>query len=105
MAVKATLPRLRASGNVCPSFNVLTLFITLDETQLATGQAVGYYGSVRLTLQRMVIILDTGKRELGSIWTLSLALSGSRNPRDHVTRLLERLLTDFAADYYRAGNP
>src|SRR5262245_52066940 len=59
-------------------------------------------GLIRLALHRWIVITGTGEEAFRPIWDNLLLITGQFT-RQHFQETLERLLTSFAADYYRAN--
>ncbi len=111
--LKGKLPRLRVERytgtrtGVC-EFRAPTIRVNVN---LGVGTTVGgrktaYYGSVEIRLVRKTQ-WETGRAEVGVAYDNGMAITGSlkSSSANHVYDSLDDLLTDFAAQYYEAGNP
>ena len=94
--LRGKLPRLRVSKSASP-YVYIRVTMSNDKT--------GYFGAVQLMLSRVVSNKLTGDDIRAYVWeSIYIVSSGLGNAPDHVRRILERLLTKFAADWYR-DNP
>jgi len=103
--IKGKLPKLAAdygTGRACET-GTPSLWITVNIDSL--DQVRGYYGVVDVHLVRRTL-WETGERGLGIAYSASTIFKGgSRNAELQVKLILDELLTEFAAEYYKAGNP
>ena len=68
----------------------------------------GYAVSYRLQVQRLARLATTGGSGtyLLTVWDRTGVISGPPGEaNNHVLEVLEEVVTAFAADYYKAGNP
>ncbi len=111
--LKGKLPRLRVDRytgthtGAC-EFRAPTIRVTVS---LGVGTTVGgrktdYYGSVRIQLIRKTQ-WETGEDIVGVAYDNGTIITGplKSSSANHVYDSLDDLLTDFAAQYYEAGNP
>jgi len=100
--LRAKLPRLKiVVRRPLPSSDYLYLNVTIGE--LPGG---GHWGNVLLQMMREVIVTATAETRSASVWPDNVIFRGP--PGDAPRQVLEgigELVTKFAADYYRAGNP
>ena len=98
--LRAKLPRLKIVVGK-PLIEFLYLHVNIDERP-----AGGHYGIVLLHMKRVVMVVATAETRSASVWhegTIFIGPPGD-GPR-HVREIISELVTKFAADYYRAGNP
>ena len=82
----------------------LRIILSLDSSNTGDGKA-GYYGSAKIRLVRRVR-WESGSLGLGIAYSSSTIFQGPMSGAgEHVNTILDELLSDFAAEYYRAGNP
>ena len=68
-------------------------------------EGAGYFGEVEIALQRETI-WKTGNVGWGIAYFHAMSVKGSKaTVRKHINEILDTILTDFAAEYYKAGNP
>ncbi len=109
--LKGKLPGLRverftgAYTGAC-SVGKPRLFISVNiETDMIGRKKIGYFGAVNITMTR-VATWETGSVSMAIAYSAGKILTGPMGKAGtHVNRLLEEILTDFAAEYYKAGNP
>ena len=109
--LRGKLPKLRverftgAYRGAC-SADKPTLYARVSiGTSKGKGTKVGYYGQVSIVMIRLTT-WESGKVGLGVAYAGAKILSGPMGKaKTHVKDVLEELLTDFAAEYYKAGNP
>jgi len=104
--LKGKLPRLKIerSGACTPSGPYLWVGVSIDIDKMG-GKKVGYYGAVSIHVTRQTR-WETGRVGRGIAYRHDIILSGPMTgAMTHVSKQLDRLLTDFAAEYYKAGNP
>ncbi len=103
VAVRAKMPRLQV-GTDCK--NLLSLAVNLSKATTEQGADVGYYGAIGLEAMREAIIRVTGEFYRLPVWRFDLLVRGRLGEaRSDVLRRIDDLITRFAADYYKAGNP
>ena len=96
------LPRVVVNESAKSIVQIRTIF--------GTGKMVGgvekwYFGAMMVSVVRPVTILKTGRSTKAIVWNRLYTLTGPLGTTAaDVRRNLERLLTDFAADWYR-DNP
>lgn len=96
------LPRVVVNESAKSVVQIRTIF--------GTGKMVGgvekwYFGAMMVSVVRPVTILKTGRSTKAIVWNRLYTLTGPLGTTAaDVRRNLERLLTDFAADWYR-DNP
>jgi len=105
VTVRAKAPALRYDSSVIPRFYVNVNIVTTE---------TGYSGNVKLEFERPVEVL-IGVHRHGDVpskrhWTIAPVWHGAytirgarRGAADHVRRIMDRLLEDFLADYFRAN--
>ncbi len=103
--LRSKLPRLAVKESTKSSIRIST------DLSIGTGGEgkikLFYYGHVSLTLSRPVIYEETGKSGYGIAYQATHSLTGPFRREvasTHVREVLDRLLTLFAADWYR-DNP
>ena len=110
--LKGKLPRLRVErftgtfAGLC-DVKAPTLFVTINlDTLETTGAAIrGYYGSAEIQLWR-IALWESGNTGHGIAYDNGSIIGGpSHAVVRAVNEVLNELLTDFAAEYYKAGNP
>lgn len=96
------LPRVVVNESAKSVVQIRTIF--------GTGKMVGgvekwYFGTIMVSVVRPVTILKTGRSTNAIVWNRLYTLTGPLGATAaDVRRNLERLLTDFTADWYR-DNP
>ncbi len=102
--LKGKLPRLQVEHYTDTPIEACktVLYVRVSMDRLDRGR--GYYGEVEIQLVRPTL-WESGISGLGVAYVHSYILTGSGNAGQHVNRILDSLLTDFAAEYYKAGNP
>ncbi len=101
--VKARLPRVPVASSC---FNLVEAVVVLDRTTTSAGRGPAYFGAVMLRVRRMAVVLDTNEAGHLTAWEGALALAGpAGRAKPHVLEALDSLITQFATDYYQAGNP
>lgn len=108
VSLKAKLPRLgviQAYIKDCP-LQMPTLYVAVDFGVGKTGgRKTDHYGVVRIFLLRRTV-WESGNRGLGIAYHDGAIATGPlRAARENINVGLDRLLTDFATEYYKAGNP
>ena len=109
--LKSKLPRLQVdqySGQftgTCET-NKPSLFANVHlSTATFQGAKAGYFGSIELEVIRSTF-WESGKQGLGIAYTDSSIHTGPMGAAEkHILSSLDKLLTKFAAEYYKAGNP
>jgi len=100
--LRSKLPRLKVQSEALTSLGIT---VSLTYTEDTSGRKLGYFGYVFLRTMREVIIIETKKNTDAAVKASVLSLNGPlENPSTHVKRILDQLLTTFAADWYR-DNP
>jgi hypothetical protein len=103
--LKAKIPRLKIVKTLSTG-DWLYLDVYLDYDETVSGRKTGYSGWVSLALAREVIIQATGTFTAARIWQRKSSMSGPLGgARSQVKELIGDLVTAFAAEYYKAGNP
>jgi len=102
--LKGKLPRLQVERHTGTPTGACknSLFVRVNLDDLNGGR--GYYGMVGIQLVRPTL-WESGISGHGVAYVRGYILTGSTNAGQHVNRILDSLLTDFAAEYYKAGNP
>jgi hypothetical protein len=104
--LKGKLPRLqvgRWTGTPTGACKGNILFVRVTMTRLSGGR--GYSGVVEIQLVRPTL-WESGISGLGIAYLRHYILTGPPGAAvQHVNETLDALLTDFAAEYYEAGNP
>ena len=98
------LPRLAVSESGTPVVHVAPL---IEFIKTEGGKKTGYYGFVLIRIVRRIIIVETSKDTEASVWGEAFSVIGPLdfgNAVNNVRGVLDRLLTEFAADWYR-DNP
>ncbi len=68
-------------------------------------EGAGYFADVQLALHRETV-WKSGNVGWGIAYTRAIMAKGSKAIfRKHINEVLDTILTDFAAEYYKAGNP
>ncbi|MFQ5989402.1 MAG: hypothetical protein ACE5K9_05755 [Candidatus Methylomirabilales bacterium] len=108
--LQGKLPRLRVQrhaqtyGGCTRNSPTLRVIVSLDTSPIGNGK-IGYYGSAKIRLVRRTR-WDSGSTGLGIAYSSSTIFVGPMSDAgEHVNSILDDLLSDFAAEYYRAGNP
>jgi hypothetical protein len=106
--LKAKVPRLGViQGYIkdCPpQMPALYVVVSLGVGEIG-GRKTDYYGEVGAFLTRRAV-WESGNRGLGIAYYHGVMITGPlRAAREAINSALDRLLTDFAAEYYKAGNP
>jgi len=95
----------RFTGACIFSAPTLTVWGNLDAFTLVEETKLGYYGKVEITLVRETI-WESGKGGKGIAYANGILLQGPMSEFEHnVNKAIDALLTEFAAEYYKAGNP
>ncbi len=96
------LPRVVVNESAKSIVQIRTIFGT---GKMEGGIEKWYFGAMLLSVVRPVTILKTGRSTNAIVWNRLYTLTGPLGATAaDVRRNLERLLTDFATDWYR-GNP
>jgi len=110
--LKAKLPRLQieistgAEKGAC-SLHAPDLWVnvTLGIAKTVGGDIMGFYGDISLKITRSAR-WESGKVSKGIAYNKNFILFGpTRSARENVFQTIDDILTDFAAEYYKAGNP
>ncbi len=97
--LRSKLPRLKIVEGKFGDYLYLNLNVLTH-----TGGAIT--GNVLLEMNREVSVLATGAQTKVGVWSKSEIFSGSRGRApSQVREMVADLVTNFAADYYKAGNP
>jgi hypothetical protein len=82
--------------------SVLQISTLIGVAEMVGGREKWYFGAILITVSRPVTILKTGRSTKAIVWNrlYSLPDMAAADVREN----LERLLSDFAADWYR-DNP
>ncbi len=111
--LKAKLPRLmvaRYAGKdtgLCSGGDEASLWIEVDLSigRIKGGEEGGYFGAVHVLLLRSTS-WRSGNIGLGIAYISNFTLVGPFHlAKEQVNDRLNELITDFAAEYYKAGNP
>ena len=110
--LKGKLPRLwaepyigRDEGPCAVTAPMLSFVLDVGIGKTVSGMKTGYYGMVLLALIRPTV-WESGQAGRGIAYYNSILLTGPISEgKQRVIIVLEELLTDFAAEYYKAGNP
>ncbi len=95
--LRSKLRRLEIKKSATPY-----VYVTISVNR---SQNPGNFGSVSVSINRSVTINQTGKIVSAPIWNDSIIFEGPPNQLDAGVRYaLDRLITNFAADWYR-DNP
>lgn len=104
VALKAKLPRLELQPRAGSCDDTLWIIVSLD-TRTRDGVKTGSYGAVRISVTRPTLWLS-GKVGSGIAYERGQIFMGRMGSAARlVNTALEELLTNFAAEYYKAGNP
>ena len=96
------LPRVVVNESAKSVVQIRTIFGT---GKMVDGVEKWYFGAMMVSVVRPVTILKTGRSTKAIVWNRLYTLTGPLGTTAaDVRRNLERLLTDFAADWYR-DNP
>jgi len=99
--LRSKLPHLVIKESVLPK---VSINITLGDTN-AGVEKIGYFGQIEVEVFRMVTIQKTGMVILANVWETGMSFVGPGDrATTHVRKILDELLTRFAADWNR-GNP
>jgi len=99
--LRSKLPRLSVKDSAIP-YVYININIGIGKVG---GVARDYYGAIRVEIKRHVIINTTGKSFYAVVWDTGMRVTGPMNDAVDESRIvLELLLTQFAADWYR-DNP
>ncbi len=94
--LRSKLPHLVIKESVLPK---VSINITLGATN-AGVEKLGYFGQIEVEVFRTVTIQKTGMVILANVWETGMSFVG---PGDHATthvrKILDELLTRFAADW------
>ena len=100
--LRSKLPRLKVQLSALSS---LAITVSLSNVHDKSGRTIGYSGYVFLRAIRRATIIETKKNISTIVVALVLSFNGPlRNASTRVKETLDRLLTDFAAEWYR-DNP
>jgi len=100
--LRSKLPRLVVKDSVIP---YVFINVSVGKDRSIDGQIIGYYGSVSVQVMREVTINKTGSSAIADLWQYSRNITGPMGSTDsHIRAVLDKILTDFAADWYR-DNP
>ncbi len=104
--LKGKLPRLKIErGGACTSYGPDLWADVFIQTTTMAGKKIGYIGYVSISVTRRTR-WESERDGRGIAYTGITLLQGPMTgAMTHVSRLLDSLLTDFAAEYYKAGNP
>ena len=98
--MKSKIPKLQVEF---PAKITCTPFLLVIVEMAKRGE--GYFGHVSIDLIRSTR-WKSGKVGEGIAYTDGTILRGPvRSAGQHVTKILDELVTNFAAEYYKAGNP
>jgi hypothetical protein len=96
------LPRLVVSESAKSVVQIRTL---IGIGKMVRGREKWYFGAILITVSRPVTILKTGRSTKAIVWNRLYSLTGPPGTAAaDVRENLERLLTDFSADWHR-DNP
>ena len=102
VSLKARLPRLRIDSGCSPS---LYIALTILEDKTVGGEPLGFTAYMNFEVSRMVLILSTGENGYVPVWSNGYLFTGPLTAlRRNVMDQIEARTTNFAADYYKAGN-
>ena len=109
--LKPKLPKVQiesetgtSSGGCGPWAPTLIVTVALEGGKM-DGRNVDYFGFLDIQLIRKTQ-WETGKVNVGVAYHRIAIIAGPlRRSARYVYELLDQLLTDFAAEYYKAGNP
>ncbi len=111
--LRAKLPRLKVARyagkatGLCSTGDAPTLwvYVFLFIAHLAGGDVGGYHGTVHISLWRPTL-WESGNSGVGIAYEQSKIMLGPLNDaKQEVNDALDALIIDFAAEYYKAGNP
>ena len=115
--LKSKLPRLtleRERGRVCyPPEEwgksiprpFLTIQVNVGQVKLMSGTQIAYCGNVSIRLTRLTT-WEGGELRFGIAFIDGSTIFGPASTIvSRVNKVLEDVLTDFAVEYYKAGNP
>ena len=101
VGLRSKLPRLSIDAS-CR--NILQVITTVKD--LSTRTVSLAVGSSELQLYRDVTLAEVDRRTSAIVWSLSFLSWGPAGTASRRSaEALDQLLTSFAADYHRAGNP
>lgn len=113
VGLKGKLPRLRvdrdtglSTGACVRAAPTLVVQVNLGIASEKTGgRKLGYYGDVIFFLDRLAR-WESGSTGYGMAYFDERIITGPMgNATPAINAALDQLLTDFAAEYYKAGNP
>ena len=108
--LKAKLPRLRIVRHTgketaaCMRSHSLLMVNAHLGVGKAGGRKTGFYGSLIIHLIRSTV-WETGEAGAGIAYHGGMIIKGPLTSTKYVYDSLDELLTEFAAEYYKAGNP
>jgi len=111
--LKAKLPRLKVARyagkdtGLCSTgdASILWVYVNIDIGHLKGGEVGGYYGAVEISVWRPTL-WESGNSGVGIAYENSRIMLGPLNhAKQAVNDSLDALIIDFAAEYYKAGNP
>lgn len=106
VALKSKLPRLRVGDKDCEGTGMLVLSIIALRATTERERELGYVGHMNLSLYAVVTIFANQEVTTAPIWQDGIVLFGpSGTLQRDLARATDLLATQFAAAYYRAGNP
>ena len=108
--LKGKLPRLQVElytgakkGACVPGASFMEVIVDLDRPQIGTGRTL--YGGVTVYLYRRAF-WESGKSGMGIAYKeVYFIIGSSDNVKHYVDNALDNFVTEFAAEYYKAGNP
>ena len=98
--LRSKIPGLQVSTSA-PEYIVVNVALDYIEQ---SGRKMGYAGAITVLVYRLATVVDTKKVSLVGVWADGTTLAGGRDATIRVREMLDRLLTRFAADWYK-DNP
>jgi hypothetical protein len=103
VALKSKAPRFRVDSTCLPYVYVNVIFLLIKSED---GHIFGYAFNLSLELYREAYIRKIDQTHLLSVWQRSgLYLGPKHLAKATVLERLDEFVTEFAAAYYKAGNP
>jgi len=99
--LRSKMPSLKVKDSATPYLQVWSTlaFIKVE------GRKIGYYGDVKVEVLRLAVVSKSQRPALLIVWNSSILFTGPRGDAStDIKKYLDKLLTKFAADWYR-DNP
>jgi len=99
--LRSKIPSLKVKDSVTPFLRIWSTLIFIN----IKGRKIGYHGDVKVEVLRLAVVSKSQRPALLIVWSDSILFTGPRGDAStDIKKSLDRLLTKFAADWYR-DNP